>query len=319
MKQSFYHKLKDRSARSLSDAYFSPKKLVAISAGVPLALSLVLLLVDWLLNRQIGTTGGLGGMDKRAILSTVQSALRLAQVAVLPFWSMGYVFAMLCMAKDEDPEPRTLLQGFRNWAPVLRLIMLQASLILAISFSSVQIGIVLFLLTPWAAPLAEAMELLSSTGTDLADAVLMEQLSEILLSVSIIPLLLIVLAIFLILYLLIFYRFRLAQYCLMEDPSMGAMKSLSMSLRRMKGHYFDLLRLDLRLLWYHGLTVLTALLLYTDVALEAMGVPLPWSPDVSMFLFTVLSAGSQFALSLWRQNEVSLIYTHAYLAFSNPS
>ena len=316
MKESLYHKLKGQTVHSLSRTAYSPKKLVAISAGVPLALSLVILLVDWLLNQQIGTTGGLGGMDQRAILTTIQSVLRLAQVAVLPFWSMGYVYAMLRTAKTQDAEPSTLLQGFRNWAPVLRLTMLQATLVLAVGFASAQLGSSLFLMTPWAAPLTDQLEALINAGADLSDVAVMEQMLDLFLSSSIIPMLIFVLVIFLALYFLIIYRFRLAEYCLMENPSLGAMKSLSMSLRTMKGHYFDMLRLDLRLIWYHALTVLAVLLLYGDVALEAMGVALPWSADVSLFLFTILSAGGQFALSLWRQNEVTQIYTHAYLTFS---
>lgn len=313
MKRFYYNTLKERSARSLSDATYSPKKLVAISAGIPLALSLVMMVVDWLLAQQIGTTGGLEGMDRRALLSTIQSVLQFAQLAVLPFWSIGYTFAMLSVARGEEASPGSLLQGFRKWGPVLRLTMLQSTMILALGFASAQIGTVLFVLTPWAAPLMETVLQLSVSGADPTDPAVMEQMMAVISSTSAVPLLVCVLIAFLMLYLLTVYRFRLAELCLIEDPSLGAMKALFLSARRMKGSFWAMIRLDLRLWWYHILTLATLLIVYGDLLLGLFGISLPMPAEVGALLFAALGAVSQFALSWWRQNEVTQIYTHAFL------
>lgn len=316
MKRFYYNTLKERSQHSLSDTAYSPKKLVAISAGVPLVLSLLMMLLDWLLAQQIGTTGGLDGLNRRALLSTVQSALRLAQLAVLPFWSIGYTFAMLELARDNEATPSDLLQGFRKWGPVLRLTMLRATMILALGFVSAQIGTVLFVFTPMAAPLMETILELSASGADPTDPVVVEQMMNTLFSTSAVPLLICILTVFLVLYFLTVYRFRFAELCLMENPSLGAMRSLFLSARRMKGSFWAMLRLDLRLWWYHGLTLLTLIIVYTDILLGAFGIVLPMPAEVSALLFAALGAVSQFWLCWWRQNEVTQVYTHAFLMLS---
>lgn len=313
MKHFHYKTLKEQSSGALSGANFSPGKLVAISAGVPLALSLVMMLVDWLLSQQIGTTGGLGGMDRRALLSTIRSTLQLVQLAVLPFWTIGYTFAMLQLARGADATPGTLLQGFRKWGPVLRLIMLRSTLFLALIFVSAQIGSLIFMLTPWAEPLMNTLLQYTNGGGNLSDPAFLEQVSQSILSSAAVPLLLCVLAVFIAMYFLTVYRFRLAELCLIDEPSLGAMKALFLSAKRMKGNFWAMLRLDLRLWWYHGLTLLTAVLFYGDALLAVLGVALPFPQAVSSFLFAALGALGQFGLCCWRQNQVTQVYTHAYL------
>ena len=313
MKKFYYNTLKERSAEALSGTEFSPRKLVAISAGVPLALSLVIMLVDWLLSQQIGTTGGLGGLDRRALLSTIQSTLQLVQLVVLPFWTIGYTYAMLQLAKNQEATPGTLLQGFRKWGPVFRLTLLRSTMLLALIFISAQIGSLIFMMTPWAAPLMNAMLQYATSGGDLTDTSFLDQLNQTILSSAAVPLLICVLMVFLALYLLTIYRFRLAEFCLMDEPSLGAMRAVFLSAKRMKGSFWAMLRLDLRLWWYHGLTLLTMLLFYGDVLLGAFGIAMPLSPAVNAFLFAALGALGQFALCCWRQNEVTQVYTQAYL------
>ena len=53
------------------------RKWILIHSGITLGVGLALTLIDYLLERQIGTTGGLGGVGLRAVLSTAQSVLQL--------------------------------------------------------------------------------------------------------------------------------------------------------------------------------------------------------------------------------------------------
>ena len=119
--------IKDRSAlkaaadQSLANASCDPKKLILIHSGALLALTLLLTVVDYLLEKGIGTTGGLSGMGLRSVLETVQTTLYVAQAVVLPFWQIGYVFVTMKLARGEQTGMTGLLEGFRRFGPVLRL------------------------------------------------------------------------------------------------------------------------------------------------------------------------------------------------------
>ena len=91
MNSKAYHETADRA---LARASYDPRRLVLIHMGVTCLLSALLLLLDFLLEKGIGSTAsGLSGMGSRAVLSTVQSLLQSLQMAFLPFWSVGYTYA----------------------------------------------------------------------------------------------------------------------------------------------------------------------------------------------------------------------------------
>ena len=62
--------LKAEADAALQAAAYDPQKLILIHTGVIMALSLVLTALDYLLEQQIGTTGGLSGMGTRSIRDT---------------------------------------------------------------------------------------------------------------------------------------------------------------------------------------------------------------------------------------------------------
>ena len=72
------------------------KKLVLVWAGTSVAVSLLVSIVNFLLEGQISGTGGLSGIGLRSILSTAQSVLSIASAILIPFWDLEF--------KEEDGE-----------------------------------------------------------------------------------------------------------------------------------------------------------------------------------------------------------------------
>ena len=77
--------LKAAAARSLQNAAYDPKKLVLIHTAAVLIFFAVLAVVDYLLEQQIGSTGGLSGLGTRTILATAQQVLQLSEQILIPF------------------------------------------------------------------------------------------------------------------------------------------------------------------------------------------------------------------------------------------
>ncbi len=318
MKRFDYTDLKQQTAVCLSQATYSPKRLVLLHTGASLLLTLIMAALDLLLNQLISATGGLGGMDRRALLTTVQSALRLARAAVLPFWTMGYVHLTLQLSQEEPIGPGDLLEGFRRFGPVLRLTMLELTLLLGVGFFGSQIGAILFYLTPWAQPMLDALLptlAAGAEGTDVTAILLvLEQLPT---SVQLCYYAFLIGA-SLLFAIPVFYRFRLARLHLMDYPHRGAMRALMYSAKHMKGNYLAMLRLDLHFWWYHGLSLLAAGLAYGDTIARTLGLSLPWSEDAGYYIFFLLYACATLLLHAWRRNEVKLTYVNAYHLLDDP-
>ena len=113
------------ATETLAAADRSHKKLVLIHTGVMLTLTFILMLIDLLLSQKISATGGLGGISTRSTLTTIQSALRLAELAVIPFWQVGYTYLTLRLSQGQSVSFKTLTEGFMRLGPVLRLLLLQ--------------------------------------------------------------------------------------------------------------------------------------------------------------------------------------------------
>ena len=68
------------------------------------------------------------------MLSTGQSILPLVQMLLILCWNMGYAVCALRMARRQETQPRTLLEGFRLFGPVLRAALLQGLIYFAVAF-----------------------------------------------------------------------------------------------------------------------------------------------------------------------------------------
>ena len=307
--------LKEYTGQVLADAAYSPKRLALIHTAVSLAATLVLAVISFILSRQIGGTGGLAGLGTRSILETVQTVLQLASTLLLPFWEVGFLYAAIRMARKEDNSPRTLAEGFRRFGAVLRLMLLRGALILAVMFLCSQAATMVYLLTPFSDSYFQLYESFMN-GTD--PSVLMDDAAMQAVGESMLPMLLMAAVLAIILLIPLLYRFRQAEYVVIDQPRTGAIAALRASNRMMRGNCMAMFRLDLSFWWFYAAQAVLALVGYGDVILEAVGVTLPMSGDTAYFLFYLLYIGGQLLL-LWKyRSAVDTAYAVAYDVLKAP-
>lgn len=305
-----FYTLRDSATQSLSDAQ-NPKRIIFIHTGVILLVTLVIALADYLLEQQISNTGGLGGLGTRSVLSTIRSVLQLAQTIALPFWQMGYVFYTVKLAQGKDVGTHGLLEGFRRLGPVLRLKLLMSGILFLVMMVSSYISSSIFMITPWSQPLYDAL-LPMMTGQMNPDS-LMDAYEALPIS-SIIPMMVIFCICFLVVFLFVFYRYRLAEMWLMDHPGKGALAALRNSRHMMSGSCIAMLKVDLHFWWFFLLDALVSVIGFGDLILTSAGIPLPFGDTAAFYIFLVANLLLQLGLYLWRQNEVSVTYAHAYVA-----
>ena len=284
-----------------------PGRVILIHTGAMLLLSLILTVADFLLNQQIRTTGGLAGMGLRSILTTIRYVLQLSQLIILPFWQIGYTYYTLKVARGETAGLPNLLEGFRRWAPVLRLKMLMLILGILLAIISGYATGVLFAMTPWAAPL---MTLVSSGN--MTEEAFLEALPTISQEIMV-PILVIFGLCFLAGFFYLFFRFRLAELWLMDHPEGGAFAALRNSSMLMRGNYKAMFKIDLHFWWFYLLELLVTALCFGDMVLNTLGIEMTTDAFGHYLIFFCLYIWAQMALYWWKRNDVAVTYAHAYL------
>lgn len=310
--------LKNEARRSLAMASYDPRTLVLIHTGVTLLLSLLVTCLDFILENQIGNTGGLGGMGLRSVLSTIQTVLRIAEYVLLPFWEFGYVFTVLRLARAQEAQPRSLLAGFRHFGPVIRFTLIQTLLYSAIALAVFYLAVMLFMFSPWATPVYEAMEPLLAGSSVLTEEIVLDEAATAAIMDAYVPILLIFGCLYLIVILPLYYGLRMSSFALMDAPEKGAFAAMRTSRAMMKGSRFQLFRLDLSFWWYYLLHGLLMVVCYGDMLLPLLGVELPWSSTVSFFVFYLLSMLFQLVLYVTVKNQVEVTYALAYESLRQP-
>lgn len=298
---------------ALQKAAYNPKRLVLLYSGISAALLLTATLINFLLRNQIANTGGLGGMGLRSILSTVSSVITLGVNAALPFWTLGFLASLMHLAKAEPFSGTSLLEGFRHFGPALRLLLLKQLLLTVPGIVCLYPIVTVFMLTPFARPLMDALAPLLSQTTDMN--VLLSDPTVLAAVEQIIPtLLLFFAAVYLLLCIPLWYRLRLAELAVLEQPQKGAIAAIRKSVELTRRGCLKLLRLDLSFWWYYLLSGGILLLGYADTVAGAAGFPLPVSADAAFLICYILSLAAQLALSLWQENRVQLTYIVFYYA-----
>ena len=302
--------LRASAGASLKQSH-SPGRVILLHTGAVLLVSLLLTVADFLLNQQISATGGLDGMGLRSVLTTIQSLLRLTQLIILPFWQIGYTYYTLNVARGQTAGLPDLLEGFRRWAPILRLKALMLGMGVLLAILSAHVTSFLFMLTPWAAPMMAKMEALLSDG-NVTDEVLAENILAISQDVMI-PVLVIFGICFLAGFLYLFFRFRMAELWLMAHPDGGALAALRNSSILMRGNSKAIFKIDLHFWWFYILELLVTALCYGDVFLNALGMEMTTDAFGHYLIFFCLYIWAQMSLYWWKRNEVCVTYAHAYL------
>ena len=299
--------LKEAAARSLAH---SPdhRQTVLFSVGLAAAAALLVSILSLILDGFIANTGGLSGMALRSTLTTVQALLSLGLSALMPFWGYGLTHAMLKLSRQEAASRSTLLEGFRRFGPVLRLMLLRYLIYCSIAMLAIQFAVGVLSLTPLAAPatqfLLDNAELLTSAAVDEATVLALMDAMMPLMAVSF-AVTLGVLAPF-------FYSFRMADLRIMDDPKCGAIAALVGSARMMRHNRLAVFKLDLSFWWYYLAQGLLTALVNGNLILSMLGVPLPISEDISLLLFLTAGLLGQLALYYFFRAHVEVTYAKAY-------
>ncbi len=303
-----HHALKGATKTSLAGSAFDHRRLVLIHTGAVCLANILIALLVFCLNREIENTSGIGGVDRRNLLSTITAVAQLAQIVFFLFWGFGYTSAAMDLARDHRPEQGVLLDGFRHFGPILRLTFLKGLLMGGVLFFSIQVASFFFCMTPWAAPLVEFTE----TYLEATDYAAMEEALLAVIEQIRLPMMSFTAVAFVVLAIVVLCRFRFADLILMENPSVGAFKAITGSARLLRRRCGALLRLDLHFWWYHLPYLLLMLLGNLNTLSAFFGFPVPFDPELTPLICTVAAAVGLFLLSIWRKNPVRLTYVNAY-------
>lgn len=301
-------------AAELAAEYRGPaRRLVLLYCIVLAALTLGSSGLNLVLDTRIDSTGGLDGIGMRSILETIQQILSYINQFFGPFWSAGFLTAMIAMVRGREPQVRDLTNGFRRVFRVLFHVAFEATAAFMLLVAVVNLSSLLFLLSPMGAEFNELMApLLTDPNLLTAEGLLNEALiSYQELSRLLLPMLVLTAAIYLPLYTLMAYSFRLSLYLVM-DRKIGAIPAHFLSMRLMRGHKWQLCKLDLSWWWYYLLGAACWVVGYLDLLLGMLGIPLPMNATV-MFFVTLAAYCVLFTLlSLWKKCEVDASYVLFY-------
>lgn len=311
--------LKHRGSELAGATRGENRKLVLLYCGVIAALSLGSNGLHLYLDSQIGTTGGLGGLGLRSVLQTIQEILTWVNLFFGPFWSAGFLFAMVGMVRGRAPQLGDMSEGFRRFGRILGFLGFELMTALTLMMGAVNLAGVIFSFSPMGVKFAQEMgpalsdpNIIAADGTVNLELVPMEAMAS-----AAIPMVIITLVVFIPVYLWLNYGFRMAMYLVVER-SIGGVRAHFESLRLMRGHKWQLLKLDFSFWWYHGLGLFISAVGYLDVILALLGIPVPI--DATAMFFGTLAAYCvlQTLLSLWKKCEVDGAYVLAFEAIAYP-
>lgn len=302
-----------QAASCLNEASYNPRRLVLLHSGIALGLSLALTVISFLLSRGIGETGGLSGIATRSLLSTIQTILQYASAILLPFWQIGFVAAAMAIARKQPFGPQTLLRGFYRFGSVLGLMFTQALLIFAVAFVLIYACSSLYMMTPLAAPFIEIMEpVIQNTSLLSGEQIYLDEATVAAVSQTLTPLIIFYAIVFLAVIIPLSYRFRMAEFVLMDENRTSGLRAMVASAKLMRRNRLALFRLDLHFWWFYLLQGLAVVVGYGDSILPILGIDLTMNKDVAFFLFFILQLLGQFALHLWAKARIQTSYALVY-------
>lgn len=302
--------IKNAGNRRLNAATYPPRKLALIHTGVALLGSLVLTVISYLLDQQVASTGGLGGIGMRSVLQSIESVLSMVLTVAMPFWEFGFVIAAMGYARQEQVTPRTLLQGFRKFRPILRLLVLQMILYTLLLVLALQAASTVAVFTPLGNGMMEQLVTLTENQSFLQTGVIPEEMLMPLIQAAI-PVYIMGGVLFALVAIPLSYRLRLARYMVLDGQN-RVLAAFLLSNRAMKGNCMAFFKLDLSFWWYWALQGVCAVLAFGDVLLPLVGLELPFGIQNIPFLFYGLQLAASFVIAwLWRA-PVETTYAVAY-------
>ena len=289
------------------------RTMAMFHTGIMVAAALVITVLQYVLAEGIGNTSGLSGLGTRSVLETIQTVLRWANLLLVPFWGLGFVYAALLWAREKDAHRRDLLTGFRRWGAYLGVLLNRTLLSFFVMMFCVNISSMVYMLTP-ASGVIENLSATTGADMDALAKILTEmtpeQISELM--YAMIPLLLIWVVVSAAILIPLLYRFRLAEYVILDEPRARGMSAMFLSAIMLRRRCWQLFRLDLRFWWYYGLKLLCLLICYADLLLMALGISLPISADAVYLLTYGIYLVGLFAVEVSFRPLVDTSYAVAF-------
>lgn len=284
-------------------------RMAAIHTGVIVALGLVLTVVQMMLSESMGKPTGLSGLGTVSLLQTAQTVLQWANTLLVPFWNLGFLYVVLQWARGGTASERDLLTGFRRLGPCIGLLLNRFLICFAAVFIAVYLCSSGYMMTPAGSKLTE---LVSSVGGDInAVYELSEaQMAEIMTAAT--PLLILYGLLSIVLLVPMLYRFRLAEYVILDHKEARAFPAMLVSASLLRRRCWQLFRLDLRFWWYYGLKGLCLAVCYADVLLNTAGIALPVSDDLAFLLTYLLYLIMLFGVEVCFRPRVETAYACLY-------
>ena len=305
--------LKTQASAVLRQASYSPRKLFFLYGAISLGLGLVVALLDAALANSIADTGGLAGMQTRAVLTTAQSVLQLASAIILPFLQFGLVYGCLRLIREERADGRVLAEGFRRFGPILRLLLMKAVFFMAAVMACSYVSSILFVLTPLSGSFAELMTPIVESG-DLAamEAMLSDEAALMKLLPTMGGFFVIFLIHICVICIPLGYRMSMADFVVMDEGKKGGFRAIRESFRLTRGNCKKLFRLDLSFWWFYLLSALASLLGSLDALLTMAGVALPVSAQTAYWVCYGTYIVVQMVLLVLAAPKVQTTYAAAY-------
>lgn len=303
--------IKAAALRRLTDAG-QAKRVAAIYAGVTLGLSALVTILGLVLDGMMSGSGGLSGMGRRTVLSSVQSVLPVVSTLITMCVELGYQAAMLRVARGQYTSPQTLRLGFDRFWVLLRCVLLEGLILFGITFGGIYLATMLFVFTPFSHRVMELMTPVLENVTLLSPEMVLDEGLYSQLMQAMIPAFVLCAIVVAAAAVPVLYRLRMARFVIIDKPGIGAMAALRESRKMMKGNCLKLFKLDVSLWWYYGAEIIASLLCYGDILLPMVGIRLPIRDTVSYYLFFVLYLAAQFTVYYFLRNPAEVSYAIAY-------
>ena len=205
-----------------------PKRVVLVYAGIVALSSLVVTVVQDLLDSQISQTGGIQNIGTRSMLTTADTVLTIAQLLLVMCLTLGYTGSMLRIARGQYASPNSLKAGGERIWVLLRTRLLQMLIMTAAAFALCFLVINVCLLTPLSNRVIAVM------GTVSAEELLSNGLALMGLYSAMLPIILIYLVALVPLLWYFSCTYRMVDYLLIDRPQLGAFGVLRESRRMMQ-------------------------------------------------------------------------------------
>lgn len=289
-----------------------PRKVALYYGAILIASQLVVLVLNYVLDGQISKTGGLSNIGLRSMLSTVETVASVGQSIVSMCLNLGFIAAMLRIARRQYASPMTLKAGFERFGVLLRKNIFLGLLYCGAGIAAFYLAVGLFLFSPLSARFMGAViPMMEQANYDPQVLIANEEFVVSMLP-AMVPMF-ILYGIFVIAAIaLISYRYRMADYLLIEKPQLGALGAMRESQRMMRGNKIAMFKIDLSFWWYYLAMAAGIVVSYVDVVLNIFGITLPLPETAAFFLPYILNMAVDFAVIYFLACKAEVTYALAY-------